>query len=233
MHSEEHAYGFLARPEDGVHPAVVMIPDVWGLSDHYRDLAGRLAGVGLAVLAIDPYRKTGQPELTDVESAMAWIRELSDPLLLETVQEAIDALAAHPAVAGSKIGITGFCMGGQYALLAACSCQGLSACAPFYGMLRYAEGLDQTRKPRSPLQALPDLTCPVLGLYGEEDPIIPVADVREMESVLSKSSHPFELKLYPGAGHAFMNEARPEMFRPEAAADAWSRLVAFLSQRLG
>ena len=123
-------------------------------------------------------------------------------------------------------------MGGQYALLAACGCRGLSACAPFYGMVRYAEGLDPRKKPRSPLDALADLSCPVLGLYGAEDAIIPPADVRELEQRLARSGQPAELRVYPGAGHAFMNDTRPEMFRPAAAADAWPRLIAFLRAQL-
>jgi carboxymethylenebutenolidase len=233
VRTQEDAFGFLAAPDGGPVPGVVMIPDVWGLSDHYRGLARRLAGEGFAALAIDPYRTTGKPALSDVASALAWIRELSDLLMLETVQEALDRLAAHESVAGRKVAVIGFCMGGQYALLAACGCRGLSACVPFYGMLRYAEGLDRSRKPRSPLAALQDLTCPVFGLYGEEDAIIPVADVRELEERLAKSPHGGEVRLYPGAGHAFMNDTRPELYRPAAAADAWPRAVAFLRRELG
>jgi carboxymethylenebutenolidase len=232
MAEHEDAIGFLACPGGATAPGVVMIPDVWGLSDHYRGLARRLAADGFAALAIDPYRKTGSPRLTDVASALAWIRELPDPLVLETVQDAIDALAADPATAGRKLGVTGFCMGGQYALLAACACRGLSACAPFYGMLRYADGLDPAKKPRSPLDALADLSCPVLGLYGAEDPIIPLADVRELEERLAKTRHAAEVRVYPGAGHAFMNDTRTEMYRPAAAADAWPRLVSFLRKTL-
>jgi carboxymethylenebutenolidase len=123
-------------------------------------------------------------------------------------------------------------MGGQYALLAACSCRGLSACAPFYGMLRYEEGRDRALKPRSPLEALDDLTCPVLGLYGEEDAIIPVEDVREMERRLEASPHEGAVVLYPGAGHAFLNDTRPAAYREEAARDAWGRLVPFLRRHL-
>ena len=228
MRAQEDEIGFLALPEARPVPGVVMVPDVWGLSDHYRGLARRLAGEGLATLAIDPYRRTGRPALSDVASALAWIRELSDPLVLETIQEAADRLSSHEAVAGPGVGITGFCMGGQYALLAACGCRGLAACVSFYGMLRYAEGLDPGRKPRSPLAALADLGCPVLGLYGEDDAIIPVADVRELEERLAKSPHACAVRLYAGAGHAFMNDTRPEMYRPAAAADAWPRAVAFL-----
>ena len=232
MHTQETEHGTLVHPEAAA-PGVVMIPDVWGLADHTRDLAQRLAGEGFSVLALDVYRKTGKGEFSDPAGAMAWIRELPDPEVLATIQEAVDFVAAHPAVGGRNVGVTGFCMGGQYTLLAACTCTGLSACAPFYGMVRYEAGLDPVRKPRSPLDAIPDLTCPVLGFYGEEDAIIPVADVRELESRLAATRQPTEIRLYPGAGHAFMNTTRPEMHRPEADADAWSRLVPFLREHLG
>jgi carboxymethylenebutenolidase len=232
MRTQENDLGHWVHPDGGPHPGVVMVPDVWGVSDPYRDLAGRLAGEGFAVLVADPYRKTGHPELTDVESALRWIRELPDPVVLDTLQEAVDALAAHPAVRGRTVGITGFCMGGMYALLAACTCSGLSACAPFYGMLRHEPGLDPARKPRQALDALGDLSCPLLGLYGEEDHLIPVADVREMEERLAHGRQPWEVVLYAGAGHAFMNETRPAMYRPDAARDAWSRLVPFLHRHL-
>lgn len=232
MDTQETDYGFLALA-GAASPGVVMLPDVWGLADHTRDLARRLAADGFSVLALDIYRKTGKGDFADPAGAMAWIRELSDPVILETLQEGIDVLASNPAVAGGRVGITGFCMGGQYTLLAACSCRGLSACAPFYGMVRYADDLDPARKPRSPLAALADLTCPVLGFYGEEDPIIPLADVRELEERLGAGSQPAEIRTYAGAGHAFMNSTRPEMHRPEADTDAWSRLVPFLHSHLG
>ena len=222
----EHPFGFRATPDGAPVGGVVVIPDVWGLSDHYRGLARRLAGEGFTALAIDPYRKTGRGDFSDPPGALAWLRELSDPLVLETVQEAIDALT------GSKVGITGFCMGGQYALLAACACRGLSACAPFYGMVRYGPGLDPARKPRAPLDAVTAIRCPVLGFYGEEDPIIPLADVDDLRRRLAESGQPFEIRLYPGAGHAFMNDTRPAMYRPAAAADAWPRLVNVLRERL-
>ena len=211
---------------------MVVIPDVWGLSDHTRDIAQRLAREGFAALALDVYRKTGRPSLEGPAAAMAWIRELSDPLVLETVQEGIDALARQPAVAGRKLGLIGFCMGGQYAWLAACACRGLAAVAPFYGMLRYEPGLDPQKKPREPLAAIASLSCPALGLYGREDALIQNSDVDELGARLAQQRQPFEIVRYAGAGHAFLNDTRPAMYRPEAARDAWRRLIAFLGERL-
>lgn len=232
IESEESALGSFAFSAEAPRPGVVMIPDVWGLSDHTRDLARRLAGEGFAVLALDVYRKTGRPELKDVASAMAWIRQLSDPVVLETVQGGIDGLAQHRGARDRKIGVVGFCMGGQYTILAGCACQGLSACAPFYGMLRYEAGLDPKRKPRQPLDALADLSCPFMGFYGAEDAIIPLEDVHELQSRLEKSDLPHAVHVYSGAGHAFMNDTRPEMYRPDAARDAWGKLVPFLRSHL-
>jgi carboxymethylenebutenolidase len=227
----ELAEGFLAAPAAGPHPGVVVIPDVWGLADHTRDVAKRLAGEGFAALALDVYRNTGRPELADPTAALAWIRELSDPLVLRTVQEGIDALA-QGASAGRKVGVVGFCMGGQYAWLAACACTGLSAAAPFYGMVRYEPGLDPAKKPRAPLDAVATLSCPALGLFGREDTIIPNADVDELEARLARQRQPCEIVRYDGAGHAFFNDTRPALYRPAAAADAWRRLLAFLRTHL-
>ena len=169
MSSEGLEIGYLSTPGSPA-PGVVMIHDVWGLSDHTRSLAARLAREGFSVLALDLYRKTGQPQISDPASAMAWIRELPDPLVLETLQEGIDFLSGHPSTEGHSLGLTGFCMGGQYALLGACTCRGLSAAVVFYGMLSYAPDVDRERKPRSPLEAVEDLGCPLLGLCGEERP---------------------------------------------------------------
>lgn len=233
MREEALELGHLAAPDAGAQPGVVMIHDVWGLADHTRDLARRLAGEGFAVLAIDLYRKTGRPRITDPASAQAWIRELPDPLVLETLQEGVDFLAAHPGVGGRKLGITGFCMGGQYALLGACGCRGLCAAVVFYGMLAYAKGLDPARKPRAPLDAVQDLGCPLLGLFGADDPLIPVSQVEELERRLAKTGRAHEVKVYAGAGHAFMNDRRPEMHRPAVAQDAWGRMVPFFRRHLG
>ena len=232
MRTAELREGFLAEPGGGPQPGVVVIPDVWGLADHTRDIAQRLARDGFTALALDVYRKTGRPSLADPAAAMAWIRELPDPVVLETVQEGIDALARHEAVAARKVGLIGFCMGGQYAWLAACSCRGLAAVAPFYGMLRYEPGLDAKKKPRAPLDAIADLSCPALGLYGREDALIPNADVDELERRLARQRQPYEIVRYAGAGHAFLNDTRPALYRPEAAADAWRRLLTFLRTHL-
>jgi carboxymethylenebutenolidase len=212
-------------------PGLVLIPDVRGLSEHYRDVARRFAREGFYTLAVDLYSREGPPDLPDMAAVSRWLRELPDPRVLGDLGAAVNYLGRRPDSAGRPVGITGFCMGGQYALLAACSVRGLAACVSWYGMLRYEERND--RKPASPLDLAPRLACPFLGLFGAEDALIPQSDVEELRRILTAAGKTFEIRSYAGAGHAFFNDTRRDAYRPDAAADAWPRAVAFLRQHLG
>jgi carboxymethylenebutenolidase len=168
------------------------------------------------------------------------MRALSDPQILGDVQAAVDFLGAQSVTEGRKIGVTGFCMGGMYALMAGCSCTGLSASVPFYGLLSHQHGilhsdagLDPARKPREPLEVVRELRCPVLCFFGDQDQFIPVSDIELLKERLAESSHPTEIVVYPGAGHAFMNDTRPDAYRPADAADAWQKMVKFFRKQLG
>ncbi len=235
MKTQDLELGYLAHPDDGTHPGVVMIHDVWGLADHTRDLARRLAGEGFAVLAIDLYRREPAVEISDPGS---WMRTLSDLQVLADLQAGTDLLAGHAAVGGKPVGITGFCMGGMYGLLAAAGCRGLSAAAAYYGLLSYDHGLleqsrDPAHKPRDVLEAAPGIRCPTVAFFGDEDEFVSVADVRALEAQFANSDQPTRVILYPGAGHAFMNDTRPGAYKPEIAQQAWTEMLAFFRKHLG
>jgi carboxymethylenebutenolidase len=223
------AYGAWPR-SGGPFAAVVVIPDVRGMSEHYCDVARRFASEGLFAFVLDLYSREGAPDLPDMPAVFRWIRELPDRRVLADIEAAVEFLAARSHIRPHAIGITGFCMGGQYALMAACVVRRLAACVSWYGMLRYAENDD--RKPASPLQLAPQLGCPYLGLFGADDALIPQADVDELRTILQREGKQFEIKSYRNAGHAFFNDARPDAYRPEAAADAWPRALAFFRQHL-
>jgi carboxymethylenebutenolidase len=237
MDTSEVELGYLAHPIEGVHPGVIMIHDVWGVSDHTRDLARRLASEGFAVLALDLYRRKGE---WTIEDPGRWMRSLSDPEAIADVQAGVDFLARHPASRGRAVGVTGFCMGGMLALLSACACRGLAAAVPFYGLLSHEHGilhsdagLDPALKPRQPLEAARDLRCPMLCFFGDRDEFIPMTDIESLKERLASLALPTEVVVYPHAGHAFMNETRVEAYRPEAARDAWARMLSFLREHLG
>jgi carboxymethylenebutenolidase len=229
--ADDEIRGWLALPSTaGPRPALVLIPDVRGLYDHFRDVAQRFAAEGFATLALDPYSREGTPDLPDMEAIFRWMKALPDARVLSDVRAAVAYLASRADVARNAIGVTGFCMGGQYALMSACSVPGLAACVSWYGMLRLGAKSDQ--KPESPLDMAPRLACPYLGLFGARDTLIPTRDVEELRGILTKGGKDFEIVSYPEAGHAFFNDSRPEMYRSDAAADAWTKTVAFFRRHL-
>ena len=223
--------GWLELPQEaGTHPGVVVIPDVRGLYEHYRDVARRLADAGFAALAVNLYARGESPDTSDMQQVFRFMRELPDRQVLGDLQAARDWLSERPETRGRKLGITGFCMGGKYTVLAACRCSGLAAAVAWYGMLSVGE-LDE-RNPEHPLDALAALGCPLLGLFGKEDPIVPLAEVEALEQMAPELPHPVEVVVYPGAGHAFANDSRPDAYRPDAAEDGWRRALGFLHLRL-
>jgi carboxymethylenebutenolidase len=232
MHGGDDLFAYGAWPRGGAAlPGLVIVPDVRGLTDHYRDVARRFAAEGFFALAVDLYSREGPPDLPDMQSVFAWIRALPDPRVVSDLGAAVRYLAGRAEVRADRVGITGFCMGGQYTIMAACSVPGLAAAVSWYGMLRYDE--HDERKPVSPLELAPKLACPYLGLFGAEDAIIPQADVDELRAILTREGKTFEIKSYAGAGHAFFNDTRPDAYRPDAAADAFPRAVKFLHAHLG
>ena len=235
MKTSDVEIGFLALPGGGRSPAVVMIHDVWGLSAHTRDYATRLAREGFAVLAIDLYQRAPPAKIDDPG---AWMRALSDPAVLADLGAGSRFLAAHPDGNG-RVGVLGFCMGGMYALMAACSDLGFAAAVPFYGLLSHAHGLlhdpagrDLAKKPREPIAMASELRCPLLAFFGEQDPFVPLHDVEALERELARAGTPAEVVVVAGAGHAFMNDTRPDAYRPESAVEAWRRTVEFLRANL-
>lgn len=222
--------GYAAWPVAGPSPTLLLIPDVRGLSPHYQDIAGRFARAGFFTFAIDLYSREGTPQLDDMEAVRRWIADLPDARVLADLQGAVEFLAAHHRVRDRRIGVTGFCMGGQYALMTACTTQGLSACVSWYGMLRYAT--TNERKPHSPLELAPRLGCPYLGLFGEDDALIPMSDVAELAAILDQTGRHYEIETFAGAGHAFLNDTRPDAYRPEAAKASWEHALAFLALHL-
>jgi carboxymethylenebutenolidase len=209
----------------------VIVHDVWGLSDVYRGVARKLAAAGYAALAIDLYARGESPgSPADMPAVMRFMNALPDSRVVGDIQAAIECLRARPEVAGRKVGLTGFCMGGKYTYLAASHCTGLAAAVAWYGMLR-APSLDAAN-PEHALDALERARCPVLGLFGADDALIPQSDVTELRRRAGEWQKPIEVVVYPGAGHAFANESRPEAYREAAASDGWRRALEFFAKHL-
>jgi carboxymethylenebutenolidase len=214
----------------GKYPVLVIIPEIFGMHEHIRDVTRRFANEGFLSLTFEPYaREGGVLHLPDIVS----VRKVADSVADERVMMDLDAIVGyakrHPAAQADRIGVTGFCRGGMYTLLYAAHNRELKAAVAWYGQIK------PERKPGvrqvGPLDVVSRINAPVLGLYGEADLGIPVADVKEMEAAFNAAGRTAEFVLYPGAPHAFFADYRPS-YRAEPAKDAWRRCVAWLNKYL-
>ncbi|NGZ04126.1 MAG: carboxymethylenebutenolidase [Nitrospira sp. WS238] len=213
---------FVAAPQTKEkRPTIIIVQEWWGLTDHIKDLVRRYAAEGYVAIAPDLYSRLGHALTTDAGEAGKLMNTLKQEDGLADLNATVAYLKSVPEVEAAKIGITGFCMGGSYALMLPCVSQDIKAAVPFYG---------QVPNPDTPIQKL---ACPVLYLYGEDDGWITKADVQRLAAALKKYNKPGEIKTYPGAPHAFFRDTDPSVYRPEAAKDAWARTKAFFKQHLG
>ncbi len=210
--------GYEAVPQQGGGPGVVVIQEWWGLVDHIKDVCDRFAAAGFVALAPDLYhgKTTKSPDEAGKLMMALRIDEAEKEL-----EGAVDYLLKHDGVTSKKIGVVGFCMGGALSLYTATKNPNIGASVVFYGG-------HPNVKPD-----LPNLRAPVLGLYAEKDGFVTPQLVRELESKLKALGKSIDVNIYPGADHAFFNDARPEVYNEKAAADAWQRTVDFLHKHLG
>ncbi len=137
---------------------------------------------------------------------------------MEVLQAALEHLHAHPACAGRRVGSVGFCLGGGLSAQLACTEADLAGAVVFYGASPAPEDVAGVR-------------CPVRGFYGADDPRI-VAGLPAFEEALEEAGCDHELRVYPETPHAFFNDTRPS-YRPEAARDAWGKMLSFFAEALG
>lgn len=208
--------GYMARPAgDAPLPAVVVIQEWWGLNEHIKDVARRLANEGYVVVAPDLYK--GQVA-TEPDEARKLVMELDMAAAVQEILSAMSWLAGRPDVASQKVGVVGFCMGGALSLRAALAGGNTGAAVAFYG------------QPLTPEEAQ-GVQAPVLGLYGAADSGIPVAGVTAMQEALTAAGVENDFTIYPGAQHAFFNDTR-QSYNAEAAADAWPKMLAWFEAHL-
>jgi len=205
---------YVARPDDGgSDKAVIVIQEWWGLNDHIKDIANRYAAEGFTAIAPDLYRGTVAANPDEASKLMNAL-EIEDGL--DTIKNVIAAASEKYGI--SHFGITGYCMGGTFALRAACELEGISAAVPFYGDI---PGDDVLQK----------LTAPTLFISGTKDKWINPEKVGGLEDATERFELPVQSVKYE-ADHAFFNNTRPEVFDPTAAADAWAKAIAFFSEKL-
>ena len=208
---------FVAWPAgQGQAPALLVLHEWWGLDGQVREVARQFARQGYVAVVPDLYHGR---VASDPDSARALKERLDPNDALGVLDQAVRWLRAQPRTTKARLGVVGFCMGGGLAQRYALRARGLSAVVMFYG------------QPETDAGKLAALQAPLQGHFGVEDQGIPLAKVSELRSALAKAGKAGEIYTYPGAGHAFMNDGR-ENYRPDAARQAWARMLAFLQEQL-
>ena len=210
------AEGYLSLPE-GSGPGLILIQEWWGLVDHIRDLADRFAAEGFVVLAPDLYHgdMTKSPD-----QAGKMLMALNIAEAAKDMRGAARHLLEMEEVQPRKVGVMGFCMGGQLALYAATEFPDeISAGVDFYGIHPNAQ-IDPEK-----------LQVPILAHFAKRDGTVPEEAARELIDSIRAAGKSIEAHFYD-ADHAFFNDTRPEVYDPEAAGVAWERTLAFFRKTL-
>jgi carboxymethylenebutenolidase len=215
-------FGYLTRPvAAGKYPGVIVIHANQGINDYTRDVARRLAKQGYVALAPDYLsRQGGTLKANPKREGLSNIREIAP---WQAVAEDTDAGFAYlrilPDVRGDRLGVVGFCWGGEMTFGVATQVRGLKAVVVFYG-----------RSPR-PLDLVKNIQAPLLAHYGEKDPGVN-KDIPGTEEAMKKYEKSYTYKIYPGAQHGFHTDTNPERYHPEAAKEAWGRTLDFFKKSL-
>ena len=216
---KETASGFLAVPDKpGVYPGLVVVHEWWGLNDWVKEQSEKLAEQGYIVLAVDLYHGKTAADPSDAHELM---RGMPQDRAIRDMQAAFEYLATRKDVKPNRIGAIGWCMGGGLALQLAIHQPHLGAVVVNYGAL-----------PTDP-NDIQQIGAWVLGNFGADDKGITPVDVQAFDKTMTGLNRRIDVKIYPGAGHAFENPNNTTGYRPEAAADAWKRTLAFLHNALG
>jgi len=207
--------GTLVEPSGGKsRGAVLLIHEWWGLNEHMRDVAERLASEGFTVFAADLY---GGRVAKDEATAQQYLSTMDWKQAEDVLRRAAEALRQRAP--GAKVGVMGFCMGGAVSLFAAAKDPELAACVPFYGI------------PGEDKADLTKIRAPVQGHYAINDNWCSPDRVNALEKKLKDAHVPVEIHRYD-ADHAFFNDTRPKVYSKPNAEMAWKRTVQFLHAKL-
>jgi carboxymethylenebutenolidase len=221
---------YQSRPVNpGRHPGVIVIMEAFGLNDHIKDIARRFAAEGYIALAPDIYTREGSPDPGNINEVIKVMFSVPDSQAMAD----LDAAALYikgQSDSNGKVGAIGFCSGGRYTLMFGCTSKNLDAAVDSAGGF-IIQDEHTPQRPVSPIDMVKDLSCPLLALFGEEDPNPSPAHADRLKAELDKRGKTYEFRMYPNAGHAFFADYR-DSYRPVAAQDMWHRVLVFYEKCL-
>lgn len=226
---------YLARPaRDARGAGIVVVHEIFGPVEHIHDVARRFAGAGYDAIAPNLYARGGAPESHEVDAARAACFALDDAQVVRDLEAAAGHLRGLTGASG-KAGVIGFCSGGRYTLLAACTSAAFDAAVDCWGgfLTRATPDAETTpTRPQKVIDLAGDLRCPLYAVFGETDTNPSPEVARELERRLPAGGPPWTVEVFEGAGHAFFADYRPS-YVESAAFALWPKLLRFFEQHLG
>jgi len=223
---------YFARPlGPGPFPGMVVIHHLPGWDEWYRECTRKFAHHGYAAISPNLYFREGHGTPEDLGAKVRGAGGVSDDQVLGDVEGAMNLLRSLPFVNG-KVGVFGTCSGGRHAFLAACRLRGFNAAVECWGGRVVMSKEELTPKqPVAPIDYTRDLSCPLIGLFGNEDKSPSPEQVNQHEAELKRHGKHYEFHRYDGAGHGFFYYDKPA-YRQEQAVDGWKKVLAFLEKHL-
>ena len=231
-HDEDQISGYLARPVGaGPFPGIIVIHAAPGYVSHFKEVALKFASAGYIAIAPNLHHREGPGDPEDVGSDVREAGGVPDDRCIGDIEGSLSLLQSLTYYSG-KIGVIGYCSGGRQVYLVACNIPSLDAAIDCYGGNVVTGSEDLTgRQPVAPIDLTADMNCPILGLFGADDPSPSPEDTKATELALKRNGKIYEFHTYENAGHAFFADYRPN-YRQHAAVDGWERVFSWFSKYL-
>jgi carboxymethylenebutenolidase len=221
--------GFLGKPAGGgKRPAVIHLHERYGIVQHTTDLGEKFIQQGYVTIVPDLFsRFTGDRDKLAKGDDRC---DLDDIEVLKDIDAVVEYLRAIPEVDMSRVAISGVCQTGRQPILMAAKRDCVAAVVMLYGAVYDADWKSYPQRPESIDKLMGQMSCPMIAVFGELDNLIPLPNIVRMIGVLADAKKSFDVRVYAGAPHGFLNDTMPGRYRREAARDAWSLMMAFLKK---
>lgn len=231
-HNGDKISAYTARPEGkGPFPGIVLIHHNPGWDEFYCEMTRKFAHHGYAAISHNLFQRAGEGKSDDVAAKVRAEGGIPDAQAIGDTEAATKWLRAQPTT-GKKVGCIGSCSGGRLAFLYACHTKSIDALVELWGgrVVMKKEELNP-KTPTAPIDFTKDLSCPMLGLFGNDDAAPNPEQVNQHEAELKKHGKNYEFHRYDGAAHGFFYYDRP-MYRVEQALDGWKKVFTFFDKHL-
>nr|WP_223292780.1 dienelactone hydrolase family protein [Breznakiella homolactica] len=225
-----HAY--VSRPlGKGPFPGVILIPHMPGWDEVNLEITRRFSQHGCVTICPNIYERFGHGLPGEISAKAREAGGVTDDSVMGDCQGALDYLVSLP-YSNSRVGVIGMCSGGRHAFLAGCTVKGLNAAVDCWGggVIMSKDDLSPAR-PVAPIDLTSQLSCPLLGIFGNDDRSPSPAQVNQHEEELKKYGKDYDFYRYDGAGHAFWSYDR-DAYRPVQAMDSWAKVMEFYKKHL-